>query len=149
MHTRTALLTASLASLALAAPSLHAGDCSASATFKQVTKEAKSAAKPGAKPAGKIPVTASTYSVQFEVEVEGCPDSPGRHSKFAGPAYGTVTYTFKKTYLDRSTVEGKETANWNAGDKRLTVSGKIDGQDAKGIFEAGDVKVERTVCGCR
>jgi len=160
MKTRTILLTtAALAFLAVAAAPLGADDCRASATLKDVKKAGSqsvggSVGERGAQ--GRIGdklAIAGTYELQFDVEVSGCHDSAARPHKFAKAAYGTITYTYKKRYAGVAATQGeseeKSTANWNDDDKEISFTAKLENRDNKGVFEVSDVKVQRTVCGCR
>ncbi len=166
MLTRTLVLStaASAAVLLAAVAPASAEGCRVQTRLGPVTKEGGSpAATPqgtgigsrvkGAPAAGATP---ATYSINFDLELTGCPASPGRPNKFATAAYGTVEFTYKKHYL-KGTVgggvaadaEGKGTQNWNRPDKEHTITTKLVANDDKGIFEVSEVAVEKAVCGCR
>jgi hypothetical protein len=161
MKTRTLLLsTAALAFLAVAVAPVSADDCRASATLKDVKKAGSqtvgSAVGERGSAQGRVGdrlAMAGTYELLFDIEVSGCHDSAGRPHKFAKAAYGTITYTFKKKYGGVASTQGeseeKSTVNWNDDDKEISLTSKLEGKDAKGFFEVSDVKVQRTVCGCR
>ncbi len=157
MKTRTTLLsTAALAFLAVAVAPASADDCSASATLKDVKKAGSQSVGERGSAQGRIGdklAIAGAYELQFDVEVSGCHDSAGRPHKFAKAGYGTITYTYKKRYTGVASTQGeseeKSTANWNDDDKEISLTAKLENRDAKGVFEISDVKVQRTVCGCR
>ncbi len=165
MNTRTFWVSAAaFAFLAGSAAPLRADDCHATATFKDMKKipgqrggDAGSRVgnnprlgRPGNPPA--LTGTPDVYELHFDVEVEGCPASAGRPHKFGKAAYGTITYTFHKRYVGGLTAgetDEKSTTNWNDDDKQISITGKLEGKDTKGFFEASDIRIERTVCGCR
>ena len=146
--------TAILASLALSTARAGADDCRAKATAKGATKSAMQAGGDRNKAPGKagtVSAAGEKFDLNFDVEVSGCAEQG--ESKFVKPSYGTVTYTYKKKYVGKGAFTGdtqeKGTVNWSERNKQVSVSAKIEGSDAKGLFDVSDVQVERAVCGCR
>lgn len=145
MKTRPLLLSLSALALIASAP-LRADDCRAEARFRSMDKEAKPSS-PGKKV---LSVAASVYDVNFDVNVSGCPDDAARPAHFAKPAYGTITYKIKKRYGKAAEeTEEQRSENWNKDLRELSLTDKVEGHDAKGLFELTGVEVVRTVCGCR
>jgi hypothetical protein len=143
-----------LAALALSSATAGADDCRAKTNFKGINKAPMDAGAEKSKAAGKrgtVAPAAERYELSFEVEVSGCPEQG--ESRFVKASYGTVSFNYKKKYLGKGAfiadVAEKGTVNWSERNKQVSVTTKIDGNDAKGMFDVSDVQVERTVCGCR
>ena len=133
--------------LVCAAGTAFSDDCKASATFKGV--------KPGTRDVASL-AAGLKQDVEFEVEVSGCPDAPGRGGRFAKAAFGVVQYSYRKRFaatfgkmIAGEAPREKASANWKDAHKGVTVVDSIAAKDDKGrIYEAVEIEIERTVCGC-